>query len=187
MSTLVYLKTFMKDRNVASITPTSSFGVRKVCGKIDLAQSRHIIEYGPATGVFTKFLLQRMRQDARLILIERNGALSSILRKRIRDPRVMIFTDTAENVDAIADACGIPHADAVVSGIPFSFLPDATRSDILRKTHAVLKKDGKFLAYQTFYQNNDHLKAHLLRHFAIVRDDFEILNLPPMRIYEAIK
>jgi phospholipid N-methyltransferase len=187
MGTLVYLKTFMKDRNVASITPTSPFGVKKVCGKIDFPQSRHIIEYGPATGVFTKYLLRRMRQDAKLVLIERNGLLSSILKERIHDPRVQIFTDTAENVDRIADACDIPCADVVISGIPFSFLPDETRSEILRKTHGVLRKGGKFLAYQTFYQNDDHLKVHLLRHFTSVRGDFEILNLPPMRIYEAVK
>ena len=31
MSTITYLKNFIKDKNVASITPTSPFGVRKVC------------------------------------------------------------------------------------------------------------------------------------------------------------
>ena len=47
MSTLTYLKNFIRDKNVASITPTSPFGVRKVCEKIDFKKRNVIIEFGP--------------------------------------------------------------------------------------------------------------------------------------------
>jgi phospholipid N-methyltransferase len=187
MSTLIYLKNFIKDKNVASVTPTSSFGVRRVCGKIDFGRNKTIVEYGPATGVFTRFLLRRMRPDASLILIEINKSFVDILRRQLTDPRVTIAHDSASNVDEVVKSCGFSSVDTVISGIPFSFLSEDERSEVLRKTHQVLAPGGKFLAYQTFYQMDDHLKVHLLRHFRIVEDNFEILNLPPMRIYEAVK
>ncbi len=187
MSTLIYLKNFLRDRNVASVTPTSSFGVRKVCSKIEFGRIRSIVEYGPATGVFTRFLLRRMRPDASLILIELNKSFVDILRRKFVDPRVMIIHDSASNVDEVVRSCGFPHVDAVISGIPFSFLSEEERNEVLLKTHQVLSAGGKFLAYQTFYQMDDHLKVYLLKHFSKVQDNFEILNIPPMRIYEAIK
>lgn len=52
MDTITYLKNFVRDRNVASITPTSAIGVKKVCSKIDFHKPSVIVEYGPGTGVF---------------------------------------------------------------------------------------------------------------------------------------
>jgi phospholipid N-methyltransferase len=82
MSTLSYVKNFISDKYIASITPTSDFGVRKVCSKIDFSRCGLIVEYGPGTGVFTKYLLQKMGPDSLLILIERNANFAGDLRKK---------------------------------------------------------------------------------------------------------
>lgn len=187
MSTFSYMKHFVKDKYIASITPTSEFGVRKVCGKIDFRHTDILVEYGPGTGVFTKHLLEKMGSDSRLILIERNTDFSRMLAKRFRDRRVAIRNDCASNVlDALAN-CGAQSADCILSGIPFSFLPYETRVEILRKSHAALREGGKFLAYQTFYQANNHLRGPLETVFRSVRVEYEMLNIPPIRIYEAVK
>jgi phospholipid N-methyltransferase len=75
----------------------------------------------------------------------------------------------------------------VISGIPFSFLSDNMKDRILRNSFTALRPGGKFLAYQTFYQSNNHLKTYLDRIFPFVRVEYEMLNLPPLRIYEARK
>jgi hypothetical protein len=49
-----------------------------------------------------------------------------------------------------------------------------------------LKDGGKFLAYQTFYQKNAHLKVYLEKYFSTVDDQYALRNIPPLRIYEAI-
>jgi len=187
LSTFSYMRHFVKDKYIASITPTSEFGVRHVCGKIDFSGCRVLVEYGPGTGVFTRHLLSRMRPDSLVILIERNPGFARMLTKRFSDPRVVIRNECASNVLETLSACGELAADAVLSGIPFSFLPYETRMEIVKNSHSALREKGKFLAYQTFYQSNHHLKEPLRSVFGSVRVEYEMLNIPPMRIYEAVK
>ena len=187
MDTLVYIMNFIRDKNVASITPTSSVGVKKVCSKIDFNQNNLIVEYGPGTGVFSKYLLKRMREDSRLILIERNRNFNSILKKKISDPRVVLVHDSAENVLQTLRMCKESEADYILSGIPFSFLDPELKHKILYNTHRALKKGGKFLVYQTCFQTNNHLKVHLQQYFPVVNSKYELGNIPPLRTYEAIK
>ncbi len=186
MSTLSYVRKFLSDKYIASITPTSDFGVKRVCGKIDFSRCKVVVEYGPGTGVFTKYLLEKMSRLP-LVMIERNGNFVNLLRNRFRDPRAVVVNGCASNIlDTLAEF-GKPFADYVISGIPFSFLTDHLKDRILRNSHAALGPGGKFLAYQTFYQSNNHLKTHLDRIFHFVRVEYEMLNLPPLRIYEARK
>lgn len=187
MDTLIYIMNFIKDRNVASITPTSSVGVKKVCSKIDFSRNNLIVEYGPGTGVFSKYLLQNMAAESRLILIERNKNFNSILKKSLRDPRVIVVQESAENVLETLRSCKESEADYVISGIPFSFLDHTLKHKILYNTHRALKKGGKFLVYQTCFQTNNHLKVHLQQYFPTVHSKYELANIPPLRIYEAIK
>jgi phospholipid N-methyltransferase len=189
MDTITYMRSFLKDKDVASITPTSPFGVKTVCSKIDFGRSDLIIEYGPGTGVFTNYLLKNMKKKSRLILIEQNKTFGSILRESIDDPRVVIVHDSAENVlDALnMNANGASRADYILSGIPFLWFSRKLKEKILQNTHKALKDDGKFLVYQTCFQADHHLKNHLDRFFPVVRTKFQIMNIPPLRIYEAIK
>ena len=187
LGTLTYMKNFFTDKYIASVTPTSIYGVRRVCGKIDFADSGVLVEFGPGTGVFTRFLLEKIRTEARLILIERNPNFAATLRRRFPDPRVTVINDSAENVLPILKACGGLPADCILSGIPFSFFPGELRRCILMESHAVLRPGGKFLAYQTFYQSSGHLRVPLEAHFGSIRVEYEMRNIPPLGIYEAIK
>jgi phospholipid N-methyltransferase len=183
MSTLTYLKNFIRDKNVASITPTSPFGVRKVCEKIDFKKRNVIIEFGPGSGVFSKYILRKMTRDSKLILIELNKNFVTILQHRVKDQRVGIFNDNAENVLDILESAHELGADYIISGIPFSFIPFSTKNSILNNTYLALRNGGKFLVYQ----HSNHLKDYLKRHFDMVRIEHEIRNIPPLCIYEAIK
>lgn len=187
MDTFTYVKNFIRDKDVASITPTSVFGVKRVCSKINFDRSDLIVEYGPGTGVFTNYLLKNMKTDARLILIERNKNFDSILKKNFHDPRVVIVNDSAENVLETLRSCKESQADYILSGIPFFWLSRDLKHRILYNTHRALKKGGKFLVYQTCFQADHHLKVHLADYFPTVRARFEIRNLPPLRIFEAVK
>lgn len=187
MSTVNYVKCFLRDKNVASITPTSPFGVKRVCRRIDFSKAKLIVEYGPGTGVFSEYLLKRLNQSAHLVLIERNPDMFKCLKKKFTDKRVHLYNDSAENVGSLVNGQLNRKPDYVISGIPFSYLPDTIRQDIVRQTHQVLGENGTFLAYQTFYQKDDHLYVHLENFFRQVRSGFELLNIPPMRIYEATK
>jgi len=184
MGTLAYIKNFIRDRDVAAITPSSKFLVKRVCKWIDFDTPRRIVEYGPGTGVFSKYLLENMHEDSELIMIEGNASFVQSLRQYCKgDERAVVVHDRAENVRQIMDTHDVDRADYVLSGIPFSFLDEDVKHELISRTRDVLTSDGKFLVYQ----NYNHMEKPLRRHFDSVTREYEILNLPPMFAYEALK
>ncbi len=190
INTLIYLKNLVTDIHVASVTPTTRFGVSRVCEKIDFDKTKLILEYGPGTGNFTTRLLENLGSKARLVAIERNSDFCRILKKSIPDPRLTIFQDSAENVLKILKSCNGSSelkADYIISGIPFSLLSRQRKMNILKNTHAALKKGGKFLAYQAFFQLPDILKTPLQEIFGDVKVRYCLFSVPPLLLLEAEK
>jgi len=190
INTLYYLKNLITDIHVASVTPTSRFGVEKVLEKIDFQKNKLILEYGPGTGNFTEPLLKNMTENSKLIAIEKNSDFCRVLQRSIQDPRLVLFEDSAENVLDILKSCngaGDLKADCIISGIPFSLLSKKRKMAILKNTHAALKKGGKFLAYQAFFQFPDILKIPLEELFGDVQAQYYMFSLPPLLILEAVK
>ena len=165
IDTLTYMRNFIRDKNVASITPTSPFGVKRVCGKINFDCGDLIVEYGPGTGVFTNYLLKNMKSDSTADSDRAQQEFRQILKRTIQDPRVVIFNDSAENVLETLRSCQESEADYIVSGIPFLLLNCQLKEKILYNTRRALRKGGKFLVYQTCFQADHHLKVHLERFF----------------------
>jgi phospholipid N-methyltransferase len=190
INTLYYLKNLITDIHVASVTPTSRFGVEKVLEKIDFQKNKLILEYGPGTGNFTEPLLKNMSENSKLIAIEKNSDFCRVLQKSIEDPRLILFEDSAENVLDVLKSCngtGDLKADCIISGIPFSLLSKKRKMAILKNTHAALKKGGQFLAYQAFFQFPDILKIPLEEMFGDVQAQYYMFSLPPLLILEAVK
>ena len=183
--TLSYIKNFIQDRDVAAIAPSSSFLVQRVCKWIDFDEPAVIVEYGPGNGVFSEFILENMTDDSTLILVESNPDFVEMLEEMTQDdPRAIVVEDLAQNVREILADHDFDEADYIVSGIPFSFLEDDEREDLLNRTWDVLSEDGKFLVYQ----NYNHLEGPLREHFSEVTKEREFRNIPPtMRAYEACK
>lgn len=184
---MIYLKSMLRDKHVASFTPTSLFTIRKLCDKVDFSKRNIIVEYGPGTGVFTRYLLEKLTADSKLILIERNSDFISVLESCFHDPRLHIYHESAENIRPVLHQSGVAQADYIISGIPFSFLPTTLRQTIVEESYKCLRPDGKFLAYQTFFQMDKFLKTHLDDYFTSVDTEFCFRNAPPMRLFEAIK
>ena len=180
MGTLNYIKNFFRDKDVASITPSSRFTVKQVLKRIENDRPVTIIEYGPGDGVITRPLLEHIHPESKLITIETNTDFVDQLNK-IDDNRLKVYQATAEKVDEIADEQEVAKADYVISGIPFSFLEPAVRRELLTKTAELVGNEGCFVAYQT----SKHLKPFLEEQFQEVSTEMEYRNIPPMCIYEA--
>lgn len=183
MSTLKFIKNFIKDRDVASITPTSNRCVKKVCNHIDFSEDILVVEYGPGDGVFSRYLLERMTPGSRLVMIEANQDFVKHLKETLTDPRAEVHNILAGNVmDTLVEE-DIGNVDYVLSGIPFSFLKEDRKLQVLEATKTILKEGGKFLAYQT----SGHLKKPVLKVFGNLDTEFEVLNIPPYLIYDVVK
>jgi phospholipid N-methyltransferase len=183
--TLSYIKNFIRDRDVAAIAPSSSFLVERVCKWINFDEPAVIVEYGPGNGVFSEYIREHMTEDSTLILVESNADFVEMLEEKTRDdPRVIVVQDLAQNIQDILAEQGFDEVDYIVSGIPFSFLDDDVKEDLLTQTREALAEDGKFLVYQ----NYNHLEEPLREHFSSVTKEREFRNIPPtMRAYEACK
>ena len=197
IGTRAYIKTLIKDPNVASITPTSNFGVRKLLSTVNFSEAKLFVEYGPGGGVITKYLLSKMSSDARLIAIEQNPQFAKALSNAIHDPRCEIVNDSAENVVQIIDsliskgflAPGQNRPDHIISGIPFSLFPTELKNKILYTTQKTLKKEGSFLVYQfliSLSAGKNDIKRKIREYFEIARSGVELRNVPPLRIFEGL-
>lgn len=180
--TITFLKSFAGDKDVASITPSSKYCVRKLCEKIDFTTTKTIVEYGGGTGVFTKYILSQMRDDAHLYVFETNDNFYNKLIE-IKDPRVTIFHESVEEMLNLLPKEVIGNVDHIISGIPFSFFNWNLKIRILDKTIKSLQNEGSFLAYQT----SGHLKKPLMEVFNNYNTTFCWKNIPPYFIYEAVK
>lgn len=180
MSTLLYLKSFFKDRQVASVTPTSRFTINRVCEHMEFHRDLHILEYGPGGGVFTRVFLEKMTSNSRIVAIETNETFFLEL-KKINDPRLIVENISAEDAPDIAGNLGWEKIDYIISGIPFSFLNKSAKNGILKDAVDLLGEKGRFIAYQTSL----HLKPYLEEKFARLELQREYLNVPPMCIYIA--
>ena len=183
MSKIDFFKTFIKDRDVASVIPTSLRCVKKVCTHIDFSKDFLLVEYGPGNGVFTKYLLDKMTPGSRLVLVEANKDFVEELKTTIKDPRVQINNILAGDVESVLEPEDIGNVDYVLSGIPFSFLKKERKHEVLTATKRILKDGGKFVAYQT----SGHLKKPVMEVFGNYDIEMEMLNIPPYLIYDVVK
>ena len=182
MKKVNYIKLFLKDKMVAAIVPTSSFGVKKLCRAIDFKKNIVVVEYGPGNGVFTRFLLKNMNLQSKIIAIESNPDFVSLLQE-IKDPRLMVVNDIVQNLNEILEKLNKPSVDYIISGIPFFYIKEDIKMRIIKNTYDSLAKGGKFLVYQ--YSN--HMKKYLSHYFQSINSTFEILNIPTLFIFEAVK
>jgi phospholipid N-methyltransferase len=164
---------------VGSIIPSSRFTIARMLGPVEWDQCRLFVEYGPGVGTFCRPVLDRMRRDGTLIVIDTNPLFIDYLRGTITDSRFTAVLGSAADVEAIVRAHGHDHADYVLSGLPFSTLPDGVGPGIAAATARVLRPGGGFLVYQFSAKARDYMA----RHFARIDQGFELWNVLPCRLF----
>ena len=177
---LLFARNFVKHpRMLGSLIPSSRFLIEQVLRQINWKRARVIVEYGPGVGTFTTEILRRMHPDATLVVFETNSDFVRFLRDSIQDPRLHIVHGSAEEVESLLARLGRGPADYVVSGIPFSTMPDDVRDTIIRRTHSALHPQGAFLVYQF----SCGVLPYLERVFGYVYRGFEPRNILPARLF----
>ncbi len=176
----VFLEGFLKHPvMVGSIIPSSRFTIARMLAPVNWDECRLFVEYGPGVGTFCRPVLDRMRRDAELIVIDTNPLFIEYLRATISDSRFTAVLGSAADVQDIVRAHGHDHADYVLSGLPFSTLPDGVGPAIAENTWRVLRPGGAFLVYQFSAKARDFMA----RHFKRIDAGFEPLNILPCRLF----
>ena len=176
----VFFRGFLEEpRMVGSIIPSSRFTIRKMLGRVKWDECKVFVEYGPGVGTFCQEVLDRLPRDGQLIVIDTNPLYIDYLTKHFRDSRFSAVHGSAADVEEIVRAHGHQHADYVLSGLPFSTLPDGVGPAIADATYRVIRPGGAFLVYQFSAKARDYMA----RNFERIESGFEALNILPCQLF----
>ena len=177
---MLFFSTFLKNpKEIGSVVPSSKFLVKELLKNVEFENAKYIVEYGPGTGCVTSGILKKARNDAKILCFETNKRFYRHLKKNIKDKRLILINDSAENIMKHLKRLSIPKIDYVISGLPFSILPQKKKITIIKETKKTLKDEGRFVIYQ--YLNS--FKSCLYSYFSNISTKFVALNIPPSFIY----
>ncbi|WP_090247613.1 class I SAM-dependent methyltransferase [Lishizhenia tianjinensis] len=168
---------------VGAVSPSSRFLAKKMLEGIDFKTCSAIVELGPGTGVFTRRLLENLKADAKLFVFELNDDFYNNLKNELKDPRVILIHDSAENLAKHLNAHGVEYADVVISSLPLANFSDELTKSILSTSYKNLKKKGKYIQFQYSLQ----AKNDITHYFKEMHIKFTALNLPPAFVYTCTK
>ncbi len=181
---LLFFRKFLKaPAKVGSIIPTARATIDALLNPVDWQPVDCVVEYGPGTGVFTRAILERLGSEARLFAIDTDADFIAYLHATISDSRLTCVLGSAANVNAILTKHGKMSADYVVSGLPFSTLPEGVADDIMAATARAIRPGGTFLVYQY----SDFVLPFLRRHFTTVAVRRAWRCIPPAKLFWARK
>ncbi|WP_299322835.1 methyltransferase domain-containing protein [Parasphingopyxis sp.] len=176
----LFFKGFLKHPvMVGSVIPSSKRLIEKMLAPVDWENTRLFVEYGPGVGTFCRPILDRLAPDATLIAIDTNPDFVDYLKRDIRDPRFHVVHGSAVDVESIIADKGFDKADYVVSGLPFSTLPDGVGEEIGAATGRVVRPGGAFLVYQFSPKCRDYIEPNFDR----IDKGREIWNIPPAVLF----
>jgi phospholipid N-methyltransferase len=179
-SMFLFARNFLKyPTMLGSVVPSSPFLVNHLMNQVDWNRAQVVVEYGPGVGTITREILKRMRADATLVVVELNDDFVEYLGDNIRDPRLRVVHGSAAHICRILKQHDLAPADYIIAGIPFSFMPDSLRLEILSESRQALKSRGSMLVFQYTRTVLPSLKSC----FSSVEQGFQLFNILPARIF----
>ncbi|MEP7196306.1 MAG: rRNA adenine N-6-methyltransferase family protein [Saprospiraceae bacterium] len=179
MSNLLFIKEgFKKFKSIGSISKSSRFVAKEMLKNINFNEKIVIVELGAGTGAITKFLMEKMNEESKLIIIESNEAFCRKLQVGL-DHRVILIQDSAEHIEDHIKNLNLGMVDYVVSSLPFVMFNEHLCIRILNSVSRVMKPDA--LLIQLHYSL--WIKKIYEKIFCKIKINFVPVNIPPAFIF----
>lgn len=178
---LEYLK---NPKTVGAVVASSKFLIKSIVKEINFREVSCIVELGAGQGQITKALLKKMRHNQKLLAFEINKKFVKDL-KKIKDKRLIVIEDSAENLEKHVQKNGFKKVDCVIGALPLTIWPKKTVDNLLKIVSRILKPYGKYAQYASY-----------LRHYQIfvkyfksenIKLKYILLNIPPTFVYVCVK
>lgn len=166
-----------------SVRPSGRDLTRLIASTVaDLAQEEWIVELGGGTGAVTRALIENGIAPDRMVVLERDRALSDWLRRAF--PEVTVVTGDAEHLQRHLASNNAGPVRRIVSSLPLLSLPRSQRNVILAEAFAVLGEDGSLVQYS--YGPSCPVSRTLRNGLGINAKHVGTAwrNLPPARVWE---
>jgi len=164
---------------IGSIIPSSRFLEQRILVASAIASAATVVELGSGTGGTTRAILQAMPKHARLLSIEINPHFHTLV-SGIEDERLIAHLGSASELKTIMANYGLDAPEVVISGIPFSTMKNSDGAQVIEAISSQLAPNGRFVAYQVSRQVATLCRPIL----GPERVAMELLNIPPMRVYQ---
>jgi phospholipid N-methyltransferase len=116
---LALVQEFLKHPlQIGSVISSSRFLECRVVETAGIGSAKTIVELGPGSGGTTRAILQAMAQRAKLLSIEINPHLHTLV-SRIEDGRLIAHRGDANGLKEILSMYGLGAPEVLISGIPF--------------------------------------------------------------------
>ena len=180
-SKLFFFSNFLsRPKEVAAIAPSSKHLISQILSHVALEDAKCLVEYGPGVGTVTHALLKKLSPNAKLICFETNLKFCNFIKNNIKDDRLVVINDSAENLAYHLKRLNIPNINYAFSGIPFSLIEPKSKKSIIRTTRDKLRQGGKFVVYQ---QYSMMVRKYLKIYFENIKTKFEFRNMPPSYVF----
>ncbi len=163
---------FANIKTTGAVTFSSKSLVNKMLSFANFKGAKTIIELGGGDGSITRGIIERMDDDAQLLVFEISRAFCDNLQKEFSHKNIQIICDSAENMDRYLNG---KSADLIFSSLPFSLIPKESRTEIYKKTRTHLDSQGYFIQICYSYL----LKFQFANYFKSIRTAFTLKNFPP--------
>jgi phospholipid N-methyltransferase len=173
-------------KSLGAVAPSSVWLARQMIHEANLTCARNVVEFGPGTGIFTKFILPELHPDCRFLAIERNETMSRIFREH--HPDVTLVEGCVSEIEEICRDHGMLEVDRIVSGLPWAAMNGDTQQMILDAVIKVLCPGGFLVTFT--YLGAKRLPAGRAFQKRIRKNFKEVsfsdpvwMNFPPARVY----
>jgi phosphatidylethanolamine/phosphatidyl-N-methylethanolamine N-methyltransferase len=163
---------------IGSVISSSHHLECRIVETAGIDSAKTIVELGPGMGGTTRAILKAMAQRSKLLSVEINPYLHSLV-TRIEDDRLIAHLGDANGLKKILRNYGLGAPEVLISGIPFSTMSHSSGSRIVETISSVLAPGGRFVAYQVSKR-----VARLCRPvLGAGQMKVELFNIPPHRVY----
>lgn len=123
-----------------AVSETSIKVEEEITSKLPLGPNKIIVEFGLGHGNITQRILSKISPSSRLYSFEINKKFCAFVRDQIKDERLTIINDSAENIGSHFET----PIDGMVSSIPLTFFAEEKKLRILNTAHDHLIPGGNF-------------------------------------------
>jgi phosphatidylethanolamine/phosphatidyl-N-methylethanolamine N-methyltransferase len=178
--TTLFLQEWLANpRRTGSVVPSSKRLAAAMARWLPANRESFVLELGPGTGIVTEALLQHGLREDKLIAIEQNPKLASLLHERF--PRANIIVGDAWHLDdLLRDRLQpIESVGAVISSLPLLSFSEEQAEALAQKIRAVLEPQGNWVQFS--YRINK-LRPRGASTFRLHASKIVWFNLPPARV-----
>ncbi|WP_243707299.1 SAM-dependent methyltransferase [Micromonospora sp. KC606] len=187
--TALFLNRFLQNpRRVGAVAPSSSRLAWRATAPVPDTGHPVVVELGPGTGAFTELIQRRLGGRGNHLALEVDPVFTALLERRF--PLVDVVAAAADELPDVLATYGLPPADVVVSGLPWTVLPAALVDRTMAAIVAGMAPHGAFTTFAYLHASWTSPARRLRNRLTGVFEEVVAgrtvwANLPPALVYHA--